>query len=75
MGQGMRLVAIGGVIGLVLAFAASRALGSVLYSGGQNDLLTFVTVPLILAGAAMLATWAPARRAAATDPLAALRQE
>ncbi len=75
MGQGLRLVAIGGIIGLVLAFGASRALGSVLYGDGENDVLTFVAVPLILASAAMLATWAPARRAAATDPLTALRQE
>jgi predicted permease len=75
MWQGMRLVAIGGAIGMVLAIAASRALGSVLYGGGENDVLTFAAVPAILAAAAMLATWAPARRAAATDPLTALRQE
>ncbi|HVZ50298.1 MAG TPA: ABC transporter permease [Gemmatimonadaceae bacterium] len=75
MKQGLRLVTIGAAIGLVAAFGASRALASVLYGGGQNDVATFVTVPLVLLATAMLATWAPARRAAATDPLAALRQE
>lgn len=75
MRQGLRLVVIGAAIGMAAAFAASRALGSVLYGGGQNDVLTFVAVPLVLVATAMLATWAPARRAAGTDPLAALRQE
>ena len=46
-----------------------------LYGGGENDLLTFVVVPLVLAAVAMLAIWIPARRAAALDPLVALRQE
>lgn len=75
MTQGFRLVAIGGVLGIVAAFGASRALGSVLYGGGQNDVVTFVAVPLVLVATAMLATWIPARRAAETDPLTALRLE
>jgi ABC-type antimicrobial peptide transport system permease subunit len=68
-------VGIGAAIGLGGAFAASRALNSVLYGGGANDLLTFAVVPVVLVGVAMLATWIPARRAAAADPLAAIRQE
>lgn len=75
MQQGLALVAIGAGIGMAGAFAASRALNGVLYGGGENDLLTFAVVPLVLVGVAMVATWAPARRAAATDPLTALRQE
>ena len=75
MRQGMTLVAIGGVIGMAGAFAASRALGGVLYGGGENDLATFVAVPVTLALVALVATWIPARRAAGTDPLLALRQE
>ncbi len=75
MRQGLVLVCVGGVIGVAGAFAASRALGSALYGGGQNDLFTFVVVPVILVGVAMVATWVPARRAARTDPLAALRQD
>jgi predicted permease len=75
MRQGFRLVAIGGAIGIVGAVAASRALGGILYGGGENDVLTFVVVPFVLVGVAMLATWVPARRASGTDPLTALRQE
>jgi predicted permease len=75
MRQGLKLVAIGGVIGLAGAVGASRLLGGILYGGGENDVVTFVAVPIILIGVAALATWVPARRAAGTDPLAALRQE
>ncbi len=75
MRQGMTLVGIGIVIGLAGAFGASRVIGGVLYGGGENDLLTFVAVPVILAMVATLAIWIPARRAAALDPLVALRQE
>ena len=75
MRQGLVLVAIGAGIGLAGAFAVSRLLGSVLYGGGANDVLTFVAVPLMLTGVAMVATWVPARRAAATDPQMALRLE
>jgi ABC-type antimicrobial peptide transport system permease subunit len=75
MRQGMTLVGIGIGIGLAGAFGASRVIGGVLYGGGENDLLTFVGVPIILAMVAILAIWIPARRAAALDPLVALRQE
>lgn len=75
MRQGLVLVAIGAGVGLAGAFAASRALNGVLYGGGENDVATFVAVPLVLTAVAMLATWLPARRAASTDPLVALRQE
>ena len=73
--QGFVLVAVGAGIGLAGAFAASRALNGVLYGGGENDVVAFAVVPLVLVGVAMVATWVPARRAAATDPLTALRQE
>jgi len=75
MRQGMSLVGIGIVIGLAGAFGASRVIRGVLYGGGENDPLTFMAVPLLLAAVAMLAIWIPARRAAALDPLVALRQE
>ena len=75
MRQGMSLVGIGMAIGLAGAFGASRLIRGVLYGGGENDPLTFIAVPLVLAGVAMLAIWSPARRASAMDPLLALRQE
>jgi predicted permease len=75
MRQGLTLVLIGAGIGLAGAFAVSRVIAGVLYGSGANDPVTFVAVPLMLIGVAVLATWMPARRAAATDPLAALRQE
>ena len=75
MRQGLTLVAIAAGVRLAGAIALSRALRGVLYGGGENDLVTFFAVPVVLVLVAMLATWIPARRAAATDPLAALRQE
>jgi predicted permease len=75
MRQGMVLVLAGTGVGLVGAVAASRLIRGILYGSGANDPLTFVAVPLVLMGVSMLATWIPARRAAAMDPLRALRQE
>ncbi len=75
MRQGMSLVGIGMGIGLAGAFGASRLIRGVLYGGGENDVLTFAVVPLVLAAVALVAIWIPARRASAMDPLLALRQE
>jgi len=75
MRQGLGLSITGVTIGIVGAFGASRLIRGVLYGDGANDPLTFIAVPLVLLGVSMLAIWVPARRAAATDPLEALRQE
>ena len=75
MRQGLTLVLIGTTLGLAGAIAASRLLRGILYGNGTGDPLTFVAVPLLLIGVALLATWIPARRASAVDPLLALRQE
>lgn len=73
--QGMVLVGIGLVLGLVAAFGASRALTRMLYGIGPTDLVSFVGVPLVLGAVALLASWLPARRAARVDPLIAMRSD
>ena len=75
MRQGLTLVVIGLVIGLVGALGASRLLRSVLYGEQTFDLITFTLVPLVLFGVAALATWIPARRAARVDPAITLRAD
>jgi len=75
MRQGLTLVLIGAAIGIAGALGASRLLRGILYSPSVIDPLTFAGVPLLLTAVAALASWMPARRASAVDPLEALRQE
>jgi putative ABC transport system permease protein len=73
--QGMILVALGLVIGLLLALAASSVLTSMLYEISAVDPVTFFGISGLLCLAAMLACYLPARRATKVDPIVALRQE
>jgi putative ABC transport system permease protein len=73
--QGMSLTMIGLVIGLTLAFAATRLLTSLLYGVGPTDPSTFVVISSLFALVALLACYIPARRAAKVDPIVALRHE
>ena len=67
---------VGGLaLGLVLAAAASRALGSLLYGVSALDPLTYVAVALFLGGVALAATWLPSRRAVRVSPAVVLREE
>ena len=75
VGQGMRLAAIGLALGLLVAFAGTRLLASLLFGVSSHDPLTFGAVSLILAMAAVLACYIPARRATKVDPIIALRYE
>jgi predicted permease len=75
LSQGLRVVAIGLVIGLAVAFVVTRLLSSLLYEVSPTDPLTFVATPVILAMVAFAATYLPAQRAARVDPIRMLRQE
>jgi ABC-type antimicrobial peptide transport system permease subunit len=71
----MRPVAIGMAIGLLFALGATRLLMSFLFGVSPLDAFTFVGVGAILTAVAVTASYLPARRAAATDPVRALRAE
>ncbi len=73
--DGAILVAAGLAIGVGLALVATRFLARFLYGVGVIDPVTFVGIPLLLGGIALLATWLPARRAGRLDPMRALRYE
>ncbi|HYR23322.1 MAG TPA: ABC transporter permease [Chthoniobacterales bacterium] len=75
LSHGMQLLLIGSVIGLVAAFALSRALQSVLFEVKGIDPRIYLGVGLLLFGATFLASWIPARRASRVDPIIALRTE
>ncbi|MGD8361966.1 MAG: FtsX-like permease family protein, partial [Gemmatimonadota bacterium] len=73
--QGSRLVLVGGAVGILGALGLRQAVRSLLFTGQGLDLLTFVGVPLLLGGIALLATYLPARKAASVDPVTALKHE
>jgi putative ABC transport system permease protein len=75
LGQGIRLIALGLLIGLAGALGVTRLLSSMLYGVTPGDPLTHALVSCLLAGAALLACYIPARSATRVDPMAALRHE
>jgi putative ABC transport system permease protein len=72
VGHAARLVGIGSVIGLILAFISMRTLSALLYQVGTFDAATFVFVTLALAAVALFASYVPAIRATRADPMVAL---
>jgi predicted permease len=73
--QGIRTTAIGLLVGVVAAFGATRLLASLLFGVSSTDLAAFGGAATLLAAVALIASWLPARRAAAVDPMIALRAE
>jgi predicted permease len=75
LGQGLRLIGTGVLIGLGIALAVSRALSSLLVGVGASDPMTYTSVAALLGGLALLAGYIPARRAMRVDAMVALRHE
>jgi ABC-type antimicrobial peptide transport system permease subunit len=75
IGQGMRMTAIGIVIGLVGAIGLAQAMRGLLFGVNPTDWAPFTGVTLLLASVSLLACYIPARRAAKVDPMVALRYE
>ena len=74
-GEGVRLIVLGGVVGLGAALAAARLLKSLLYNVGPHDPAIYAAVALLLALVALAATLIPARAAMKVEPVEALRYE
>jgi predicted permease len=74
-GEGMRLTAIGAVLGLVGAVLAGRLVQGLLYNVSALDPAAFLGVPSVLVAVAALAVYVPARRAAGVEPVRALKSE
>jgi predicted permease len=75
IGWGMKLTLIGVAIGMVASVALTQMMRNLLFGMNEADPLTFAVIGLLLAVAALLACWIPARRATKVDPMIALRSE
>jgi ABC-type antimicrobial peptide transport system permease subunit len=75
VGEGLLLTLAGLGAGWVAALALTRLMTSMLYGVTPSDPATFLTVSVLLAGVAFLASYIPARRATKVDPIVALRNE
>jgi ABC-type lipoprotein release transport system permease subunit len=73
--QGMTVALVGVVSGIVGAFALTHVMKTMLFGINAVDVPTFVAIPVLLSGIALLASWIPARRAARIDPTISLRSE
>jgi putative ABC transport system permease protein len=73
--QGMRLAAIGVVIGVCAALALTRFMSSLIYGVKTWDPVVFVSIAVLLSAVSWLATYIPARRASRVDPMVSLRYE
>src|SRR5438270_332569 len=75
LGRAFRLLALGSAAGLVLGILASRVLALIVYQATPRDPLVSAGVVLAMASLGLIATWIPAQRALAIDPVILLREE
>jgi ABC-type antimicrobial peptide transport system permease subunit len=75
IGQGVWLTVTGVVLGVVAAGLLTSVIASLMFGVGKLDPFTFVAVPLVLTGVAVLACYLPARKASDVDPVIAMRAE
>lgn len=73
--EGFVMVAVGVLLGLLLALATGKIVSTILFAVSSTDPFAFTIAPVVLMTAALLATWLPARRATKISPMAALRTE
>ena len=73
--QGVRLVIVGIVVGMIAAWSLTRAMAHMLAGVSPGDPLTYITVTVLMSAVGLLACWIPARRAMRVDPMVALRHE
>ena len=75
VGEGVRLSALGMIVGLAGALAITRVMASLLVGVNPTDPATFAGIAVLFAVVALLAAWVPARRASRLDPISAIRDE
>lgn len=75
LGRAGKLMTAGVCIGLTMAFGLAHMLANLLRGVSPNDPIVFSTITAAVVGTALVASWIPARIAAAVDPMEALRDE
>ena len=75
VGQGMKVVASGVIVGLLIALGLTRVMSSLLFGVGAADAFTFGAAALLMLAVALVACFVPARRAIGLQPATVLRNE